>query len=414
VPAAVPACVRQAPIMYGPSYGFGSPPADESSPFNHPHQPYHQQQGQQGQEGQQLPQPMMYNPQAYGAAAQQPMYDASGAAVMGGSPEGIEGMVVMTPQQDVGRMASTHLPGGGISGMSVPFSYLSLDPAPLSRHLSPLLRKLFATLLALGAGFDGGLHHLVPSRRSVRPFLCHICQGPPSCFLQTTDIPGTGVQYQTPYTSAPYGVSIPTASSNLPANYFAPSSPGSAAPRPFSMNPQLMNQRIQPPSAPNRASPYGNMQSTPPHATSTHPQFAAAQSQNANPSLPQQGNNPQVGGVVTTPQTPVFPPSQQGQIGQAGTQMATPLSPGSKSRERERVTLLLEINRELLISVIELQNMQQAEKKDEATAAAVSNSTPTEEKEKAEKERAEKAKAASGREYVEYVFVRPLCIGNQC
>jgi hypothetical protein len=92
--------------------------------------------------------------------------------------------------------------------------------------------------------------------------------------------------------------------------------------------------------------------------------------------------------------------------------MATPLSPGSKSRERERVTLLLEINRELLISVIELQNMQQAEKRDEATAAAVSNSAPTEEKEKAEKERTEKAKAASGREYVEYVFVRPLCIGN--
>ena len=178
------------------------------------------------------------------------------------------------------------------------------------------------------------------------------------------------------------------------------------------MNPQLMNQRIQPPSAPNRTSPYGNMQSTPPHATSANPQFAAGQGQNANPPLQQPGSNPQAGGAVTTPQTPVFPSSQQGQTGQGNAQMATPLSPGSESRERERVTLLLEINRELLMAVIELQNAQQAEKKEEAASAAA-NSTPTEEKDKAEKERAEKAKAASGREYVEYVSVRP-CTRKPC
>jgi hypothetical protein len=80
--------------------------------------------------------------------------------------------------------------------------------------------------------------------------------------------------------------------------------------------------------------------------------------------------------------------------------MATPLSPGGESREKERVTLLLEINRELLMAVIELQNAQQAEKKEELASA---NTTPTEEKDKAEKEKAEKGKAASGREYVEYV-----------
>jgi hypothetical protein len=70
------------------------------------------------------------------------------------------------------------------------------------------------------------------------------------------------------------------------------------------------------------------------------------------------------------------------------------------------VTLLLEINRELLLAVIELQSTQQAEKKEGAAAAA--SSTPTEEKDKAEKEKAEKAKASSGREYVEYVSVRAL------
>jgi hypothetical protein len=96
--------------MYGPSYGFGSPPADGSSPFIHPHQPHQQQQGQQGQQGQQLPQHMMYHPQPYGAPPQQPMYDTSGMAAMGGSPEGM----AMTPQQDAG-MANVHLPGEGTS-----------------------------------------------------------------------------------------------------------------------------------------------------------------------------------------------------------------------------------------------------------------------------------------------------------
>lgn len=130
--------------MYGPSYGFGSPPADESSPFNHPHQPHHQQQGQQGQEGQQLPQHMMYNPQAYGAAPQQPMYDASGAAAMGGSPDGM----AMTPQQDVGGMAGVHLPGGGKSFLFL--SRMSLPPARLSRHISLLLEPSSTLLLSLG------------------------------------------------------------------------------------------------------------------------------------------------------------------------------------------------------------------------------------------------------------------------
>lgn len=178
------------------------------------------------------------------------------------------------------------------------------------------------------------------------------------------------------------------------------------------MNPQLMNQRIQPPSAQNRTPSYGNMQSmqpTPSQAPGAHPQFAGAQAQSANPALQQQqqGGNPQVGGAVTTPQTPVFPHTQQGQLGQGGVPMATPLSPASETREKERVTLLLEINRELLLAVIELQNAQQAEKKEEAAAAAIS--TPTDEKEKVEKEKAEKAKAASGREYVEYASAAPLC-----
>jgi hypothetical protein len=71
------------------------------------------------------------------------------------------------------------------------------------------------------------------------------------------------------------------------------------------------------------------------------------------------------------------------------------MSPGSEAREKERVTLLLEINVELLKTVLALQAAQQAEKKEEnATSGAEAP---------ADKEKQEK-KAASGREYVEYVF----------
>lgn len=81
--------------------------------------------------------------------------------------------------------------------------------------------------------------------------------------------------------------------------------------------------------------------------------------------------------------------------------MATPLSPGSEAREKDRVTLLLEINRELLLEVMALQAAQAEAKKEESSPAA---SSPGEsDKDRTEKEKAEKLKAISSREYVEYV-----------
>jgi hypothetical protein len=79
--------------------------------------------------------------------------------------------------------------------------------------------------------------------------------------------------------------------------------------------------------------------------------------------------------------------------------MAAPLSPTSESREKERVTLLLEINRELLMEVMALQAAQAEAKKEESSP---SNTSPeAAEKEKAEKEKLEKSKALSNREYME-------------
>jgi hypothetical protein len=82
--------------------------------------------------------------------------------------------------------------------------------------------------------------------------------------------------------------------------------------------------------------------------------------------------------------------------------MATPLSPGSEAREKDRVTLLLEINRELLLEVMRLQAAQlaekQAEKKDVA-AANTNSPDATGDKDKAEKDKT--AKSVSQREYYE-------------
>ena len=85
--------------------------------------------------------------------------------------------------------------------------------------------------------------------------------------------------------------------------------------------------------------------------------------------------------------------------------MVTPLSPGSEAREKDRVTLLLEINRELLLEVMRLQAAQlaekQAEKKDEA---AINTSSPDSigDKDRAEKDKT--AKSVSQREYYECVL----------
>jgi hypothetical protein len=164
----------------------------------------------------------------------------------------------------------------------------------------------------------------------------------------------------------------------------------------LNMNPQAMNQRIQPPT-PNRAS-YGNLQhSTPPNASTASSQFATPQNQNTNQQLQQQIQST-AGAGVTTPQTPNF--SHPGQTGLGVGQVATPLSPGSEAREKERVTLLLEINRELLMTVIDWQNAQQAEKEESASIASTTTST---DQDKAEKDKGEKNKLSTGREYVEYV-----------
>jgi hypothetical protein len=169
------------------------------------------------------------------------------------------------------------------------------------------------------------------------------------------------------------------------------------------MNPQQMqNQRMQPPpqsSTPTqpgqRASPYGGMShNTPPNAASAQSQLNTPQ---ANQSHGQTANNGQQNqaGMAVTPQTPTFPAGSQGVTGGA---LAGPLSPGSEVREKERVTVMLEINSELLMEGLRLQSVGLADKKDEV--AAPNSPEITEDKEKAEKVN---ARNVAGKEYMEYV-----------
>lgn len=185
------------------------------------------------------------------------------------------------------------------------------------------------------------------------------------------------------------------------------------------MTPQHQ-QRMQPPpvSTPNssqRVSPYGGgpQHITPPHGHQQS-QFVTPQNPNHNPNLQQQNapsqimtqgqHQPQSANQAQpqsagTPQTPSFP-TNPGSASGHGQALATPLSPGSESREKARVSLLLDINRELLMEVMELQKIQ-AEVKKESAADGDKAAVNGEEK-KVEKEKP--IAVATGKNYMECVL----------
>ena len=179
---------------------------------------------------------------------------------------------------------------------------------------------------------------------------------------------------------------------------------------PGNMTPQHQQQRMQPPqiSTPipsaQHVSPYGGAQHNSPPQAQSQSQYGTPQNQalnqshqaqntistqNLNASQTQQGQGQQ------TPQTPNFPPNPVATAGN-NTAVSTPLSPGSESREKERVTLLLDINRELLLEVMRLQAIQ-AETKKEAAAISPTTDTQTGDTKPSEKPSA----AATGKEFVE-------------
>ncbi|RKF64920.1 putative glutamine repeat protein-1 protein [Golovinomyces cichoracearum] len=178
--------------------------------------------------------------------------------------------------------------------------------------------------------------------------------------------------YQTPYSRSPYSGGLSTPTTSVIPNF----TPGSSAPSAYGMNvsstsPQNQTPRLQPSSNSStptqynsRASSFSNgqyrsTQNTP----NVQSQFQT--SQNHNQQLPAPINIQKTQPVIPlTPQAPNFPAGIQSTPGASA--VTVPLSPDSEAREKERVTVLLNINKELILEVMDLQAAQQ-DIKDEAS-----------------------------------------------
>lgn len=236
----------------------------------------------------------------------------------------------------------------------------------------------------------------------------------PAGMMQNTGMPhmaaanGPIPNYQPPYTNSPYGAGVPSSVApqmNLPPNYAM----GGGVPMPgFPMHPgmnpqqQQMMQRMQPPQSNtpgmSTPTPQRTFQSQPPQntpapnsASSAHqhplstPQNAHATPHSQTPNNAQQQPQSQPPTTnIQTPQTPTFPASAQSNGPNNTSSGSTPLSPGSDSKDKERVGVILEINNELLLEAMQIQNTQALLRKERAS----SNSTDTNanESEKSSKE----------------------------
>jgi hypothetical protein len=133
---------------------------------------------------------------------------------------------------------------------------------------------------------------------------------------------------------------------------------------------QRMHQPQQNPSGLSVSTPqrqFNHSQGTP---TSSMPpqQFSTPQAQGTpQGQTPTAAQHPQAS--IATPQTPTFPtePGQPGQPQVNGTSNGSaPQSPATDSRDKERMSVLLEINQELLYESIQLVNSRNELKKEQA------------------------------------------------
>ena len=220
--------------------------------------------------------------------------------------------------------------------------------------------------------------------------------------------------YQTPYSSSPYNTGMPNSTGAIPMQqqFMTPTSNNAQfAMNTTNMTPQQQQQRMQhaqvstPIPNSQRVSPYGGASHNTPPQAQTQSQFMTPQNPASNQShqvqtpIQTQNNNPpqtQQPQGQNTPQTPNFPPNSAGATGPNNT-IQTPLSPASENREKERVSLLLDINRELLMEVMRLQALQAEAKKENASNTAATADTKDGESKPPERPNA----AVTGKDFVE-------------
>lgn len=212
----------------------------------------------------------------------------------------------------------------------------------------------------------------------------------------------TPVAFQAPFTSSPYGPNIPSTTAppgqfnpnHMMANHMGgyPASPAGMTPQ--QQQQQMMMQRMQQAQqgqggmgTPTHQRQFSAPQGTPNPGPQS--QFGTPQNPQGTPQNQTPTPAPPSATSVTTPQTPTFPPPGQGPSINGN---STPASPGTQARDQERLSLLLDINMDLLYEVVHLKYTLD-EIKREATMAT----TPEQQKEKREEE------AAFNQDYVQYV-----------
>ncbi|KAK8118948.1 glutamine repeat protein-1 [Apiospora kogelbergensis] len=141
---------------------------------------------------------------------------------------------------------------------------------------------------------------------------------------------------------------------------------------PGQMNPQQQQQMMQRQNQGHSQGPGPQGTPTPSNGMSAQqPQFAPPSSHQGTPQsqTPTNAQHPQPqqppSATIQTPQTPTFPSNVHG-AATNGT-VSTPLSPGADSRDKERVSIILEINNELLVEAMHLQHTQSLLKKEHTT-----------------------------------------------
>ncbi|KAL1837105.1 hypothetical protein VTJ49DRAFT_4285 [Mycothermus thermophilus] len=187
--------------------------------------------------------------------------------------------------------------------------------------------------------------------------------------------------FQAPFTTGPYMAGVASTSApqpQLPANFMmagqmGPYPMGAGMPGQQPMM-QRMQQAQQAPAGMSVSTPqrqFNQSQGTP--TSSMPPQQPPVSTPQTQPTPPSQTptTTQQPQPSIATPQTPTFPADQaQPQANGTSAAGSAPQSPASDSRDKDRMSVLLEINQELLYESIQLVNSRNELKKEQAAAEA--------------------------------------------
>ncbi|KAK4100275.1 hypothetical protein N658DRAFT_487004 [Parathielavia hyrcaniae] len=190
--------------------------------------------------------------------------------------------------------------------------------------------------------------------------------------------------FQGAFTTAPYSASMTSSAGpqpKLPANFMMPNQMASYQMNAGLPSQQPMMQRM----LPGQQNSSGMSASSPQRQYSQQSQGTPTSSMPAQQQQQQQFSTPQGQGTpqsqtptaaqppsasAATPQTPTFPTDPGQMLGNGSLAGSAPQSPATESRDKERMTLLLEINQELLYESIQLVNSRNELKKEQTLVEA--------------------------------------------